>query len=993
MTDCPEIERTHALGDGELAGEPAQRARDHVANCPQCQSELADVMQLAALPVPERVSDAAESGIVPLRPMPERVFDAAGSGIVSLAWYRRRAIQGAAIAMSAAAGVAYYLAVSHRAAPAAEVPRLALAPHRPLEARLSWPAAAGYRVYDVQRAGEAKHEAISLDTLARAEKQKDLHGVGVLALLNGDRKQAAGYLVRAGESADVLADRAALALVDADPAAALALADAALDRTQGQTAATWNRALALRDLGLSHGAARGFHAVAAHGEAGWGDEAKRRAAALDAEFAGQLDRSLRVAAAAKVLATTFEGLSLDDARALPGMARIALYDAARAAPTREALAKLRPLADAIDAVDHTTSAVAALTRVPNPQLAKGYAAILAGEPPPRAPYLAALRAAGANDLLIGALLKLGNSYEVPAADLPEFARLTAASPDPWIQLLGLEQQATAAMARDDLPAAETFALRGSSRCAAGAPNYRCMKLALLAGQIYVEWQRLPEARTALDDAWRRARESGQWEQQGEVLVQFAQLAALADDVTGGGLPLARAYAEEVVARHRLMAQRGQIDDSCVAERWAREHIAMVQINRHRFGDAAQQIAMAPSCAGAIDAVSLYIRAQVAQLSGKSEDIDGVQHAIAAAREAPNLNASERVVLDHAEGRLLIDRDTERAESLLHRSIATTRSTPTLTANARRFLGPSYALLAVAAGRRGDAAGTLGVLADEIAATAPGKCALGLAADDTAIVVVARGPEGAPIARHHLRDSFLIDPASLVPADVVAALAACPVVDVFARPPIHGLARILPPTIAWRYVSGRHGLTGASAARRVVIANVEPPPALGLPRLGVWAAAGVETISGSSATPSRALASFADAGDIVVHAHGLVDQANASYVALSPDAAGNYALTASAVRATRLAGHPLVILAACEAARAAPVLHERWSLPDAFIAAGANAVLASTGTIPDAEATVFFDAVRAKIHNGLPIAVALRDVRQQWIAERARDWVRDIILFE
>lgn len=1048
MSECPQIERTHALADGELTGQAAEAARDHVADCRQCQAELADVMQLAALPVPRTTSE-----------------DAVG-GVVSLAWYRRRAVQVAAAGIGLAAGVALYVAHSNRGdGLSSGAPRIALAlePNRSIEARVAWSGAADYRAYAVSRADEAPRETIPLAALASVEQRGDLHGVGALALLNGDRKQAAAYLSRAGESPAVLADRAALALANADPSAALDLADAALDRAPGQAAATWNRGLALRDLGLGHGAAAAFGQVAAMGEPGWADEAKQRAANLNAEFAEQLDLSLRVAAAAKTLATTFEGLALDDARALPGMARIALYDAIRAAPTRAALDKLRPLAEAIDAVDHTTTAVGALARQPDPKLAKGYAAILAGHPPPREAYLASLRAAKANDLLIGALLKFGDGYEVAAADLPEFARLTAASSDPWTQLLGIEQQARAALARGDLPAAEAFLLRAPAICAAGAPNYRCMTLALLAGQVYLEWQRLPDARVALEEAWRRARASGQWEQQSEVLFQFAQLAALADDVTGGGLPLVRAYAEEFVARHKLMAARGQLESACHAERWAAEHIAMVQVNRRKFADAAEKIAAAPQCATSPAPAILFIRAQVAQLTGSAGDIDGVARDIAAARAQPGLTASDRATLDHAEGRLLIDRDPPRAEALLRRSIGLAASSsgasgtqvaepgravgsvpPSASrdANARRIAGASYALLAVLAARRDDAAGSLSLLAKEVGTIAPETCVLGLAADDTATIAVARGVDGTPIATHQVRDGndprargssaqdgsgesrpsgdragdsgarvFVegapqrdepgklapgtrgSDPGSLVPDAVVAVLSKCPVVDVLARPPLHGLGRVLPASIAWRYLSVRTRPAGASAAGRVVVANVEPPPSLGLPRLGGWSGKASVAITGSAATPARVLAALANAGDIVIHAHGLVDQADASYLALSPDASGAYALTASAVGAARFTGHPLVILAACSAAKAAPVLHARWSLPDAFIAAGARAVIASAGPIPDAEAAAFFDALRENMRTGSPIAVALRDVRQRWISERAGDWTRDIIVFE
>ena len=50
--------RIHALADGELAGDEAERVRDHLADCAACQAELEDVMVVRALaeerPAPRR---------------------------------------------------------------------------------------------------------------------------------------------------------------------------------------------------------------------------------------------------------------------------------------------------------------------------------------------------------------------------------------------------------------------------------------------------------------------------------------------------------------------------------------------------------------------------------------------------------------------------------------------------------------------------------------------------------------------------------------------------------------------------------------------------------------------------------------------------------------------------------------------------------------------------------------------------------------------------
>jgi CHAT domain-containing protein len=84
----------------------------------------------------------------------------------------------------------------------------------------------------------------------------------------------------------------------------------------------------------------------------------------------------------------------------------------------------------------------------------------------------------------------------------------------------------------------------------------------------------------------------------------------------------------------------------------------------------------------------------------------------------------------------------------------------------------------------------------------------------------------------------------------------------------------------------------------------------------------------------------------------------------------------------------VVLAACRAAAAAPFLRGRFSLPDAFLAAGARAVVAADVEIPDADAHRVFDELHRRLDAGEPIAHALAAIR-------AADatWVRHLVLFE
>ncbi|HEY0484318.1 MAG TPA: CHAT domain-containing protein [Kofleriaceae bacterium] len=989
--ECAEIERTHALADGELSGAAADAARDHLATCASCQGELADLLQLDAAVAARR------------------------SAVISLAWYRQRRLQVAAVAAAAAAAVAVFLALPRPGAPVTPTVAVALAPHRATEARLAWPGAAAHRSYDVPRAGEPPHESVPLVALAELERKGDVHGVGVLALLNGDRRQAASYLERAGDSPDTLADRAALALAEAQPERALTLADAALARQASHGAALWNRALALRDLGLSRTAAEAFRAVAGLGEPGWAEEATQRAATVDREVRAVQERYERINRASAELAQGKLTLSVDDAAAQPGFARGVLYDAIRSATTPAQLAALQPLADAIDGADHDTAMKDALARAGanlHPQLSKQYAEMIrslavemqiipragdeqpvpAGEP--RTRFLAALRAAHADDLRIGVLMKTNDDrWTVNPKDIAEFARLTAASPDPWMQILGLQHQAQLAINQEDLTRAEAILLQAKQRCTPTAPAFRCITISKLLGDLYIRWQRLPEARAVLSAAWTRSRQAGEWVLQNWLLSQLAQLASLGDEIGASGLPLVSAYIDELVRGY----PEGATDYRCLTEAWGHDLRAMLLINQLRFEDARRELT-GPACAKPQEALQevnhLFARSELARFGDGPDQVAALRFEIARARKLPDAAPADQVMLDHAEGRLLIDRDPAAGDALLRSAIRTAEAMPTVT-RARKAAGWSYSVLVAAAAHRGDGRAALELLAKEQGVTAAERCVLGVAIEDQQRTFVARGVDSKTIVHHdEARKTVALDPTTLVPAEISTALSRCDVVDVIARPPIQGMSRLLGDALAWRYVSRRGRPVTPQSGPSLVVGNVQPPAALELPRLPTWSTSG-EMLSGASATPSRVLAAISGAGEVTIHAHGLVDVAlpDASFLALSPEPDGRFALTTADVRKARFTASPLIVLAACRASSAAPIWHETWSLPAAFVLAGARAVIASAAPIPDAEAGQFFDAVRGKVRADISVAVALRDARQQWLGNHRADWVRDVIVFE
>ncbi|HEY6040072.1 MAG TPA: hypothetical protein VIV58_37575, partial [Kofleriaceae bacterium] len=739
----------------------------------------------------------------------------------------------------------------HHDAPAHDTPvKIALAETRAVEARLSWDGASGYRAYSVPRGQTLAKEPISLAAMADAEKRGDIHGVAALALLAGDFEQAKKYLAQAGDSADVLADRAALELSLGAPDKALAFADGALEKSPDATVATWNKALALRDLGLRHDALEAFRAVAKHGEAGWAAEATKRADELERTFKDELELRKRVLDAGLPLAKTQAGLSPDDARRMPGVARVELYDALRAAPDAAAIAKLMPIAEAIDAADGDHGATDALKAAkPDPKVAAAYLSILTDAKPDRAKILATLRAAHANDALAVALVKLGTGYNVLPADLAEETKLTQASADPWIQLLGVEQRGAAALANNDLPAAEAALLPGRDQCRSGAPSYRCMKISLALGQTYLTWQRLPEAQTVLADAWTRAL-SQLAVQQDTILPWLTNLATLSDDNVGGGLPLVRAYTSEYAARSVAAGD----DAACDIARWGREQVATGLYMQLRFDQAKRELDTPPCAVSYRDpdaiAAGLVIRAAVLHVIGSPAEIADLRGEIAKVR-AQAFPAGARAMLEHAEGRVAIGVAPAEGIALLRQAIATGKQAP-LDGNAQRAIGATYAVLAIHAARSGDAAGALAILGEEIGVEPRASCVLGLVGDDRDLVSVTRGPSGQTSAV--LATRTLDMPAEkLVGKDELAALAGCAEVDVIARPPYNGMSRILPDEIAWRYVSAHSHAATPNTGTSLVVADVEPPASLGLPRLASWSHEAAVTLGGQGATPARVLA--------------------------------------------------------------------------------------------------------------------------------------------
>jgi cellulose synthase operon protein C len=869
---------------------------------------------------------------------------------------------------------------------------------RSLEGRVSYPAADHHRRHAIVRPGDQADD-IALPTLAELERRGDLHGVAAAYLLLADPARAGAYLERAAATADVMADRALVLWLAGHPAEALVALDGVLAAAPRHPQARWNRALALRDLGLVRMAAEAFAAVAELDEPGWAAEARARATAL-ADQTSQRKASLdAIMAAGPRLATAPDGVPAELAGRAPGSTRLFFYDAVRGAATAEAVRALAPLARTLDQAAGSRGLTGYVERVARADftrrgpLAARYASVVAGaqlDPAAARAFLAALRAAGQDDILLGALILTSpDRRTVAPAMLPELHRLAEATGEPWFHLLAVEQEAGALVTRGEPSAAEALLLSALATCAASQLDFRCVRLELVLGQSYLAALRLSEARRVIGDGIAWARRAGEWLLEQRFLPQLATLAMLEDDVAATTLPLARAYLGELVRR----------DPRCATEVWSRQELAMMLLNRDDAdgarGELARAGAIVAGCATATPTIlGVFVQAHVA----RDDQVAAVRAEIAALRAAPATTPGGQAALDQTEGRLVIDRDRTTGVALLERAIAAARPLAGADVEAHKARSYAYSILILDAGRAGEWPRVWHLLGDE-AGLAIERCGLGVAVEARRAVVVVRDAAGGLAGAYDAtRPGLEVDAAHVIPAGLRDRLRGCAEVEVIARPPIEGSPALLPIELAWSYRSGAGvDAPGPAGRTRLVISNTEPPAELGLPRLLPWrsAVAPDVVLDGAAATPSRALAALAEAGFVEIHAHGMVNAAvsDASFLMMSPDPGGRYALTAAEIRKQPLHGRPIVILAACHAGATASYRHEPWGLPAAFIEAGARAVIASPDVIADADAGALFDAVRARIERGTSPALALHEVRIQWLAAHPEAaWVRSLMVF-
>jgi hypothetical protein len=772
-------------------------------------------------------------------------------------------------------------------------------------------------------------------------------------------------------------------------------------------AALWNRALVRARLELPLGAAKDFADVAALGEPGWSADARARAARLRAASAAAEQSWREALAAGRRLIETGTPLPAGTARAHPGVIRLFFYDAVRAAPSRARVLALRPLAVELDAIYGGGTLAALVDRISGADfavrapLAATYRGIVLDaakiEGATRARFLAALHRAGnhAADILLGTLVQLREAQR----NLGELRNLADATRDPWFVALAAHEEAKRDFAAADYLRADARLVTAIEAARAARVSYRTTLLALELAKARERIHHLPEARLAAQEALDRARGGADWELERQALESLAGILRLSHEI-----PLARALIGELLEREQIEREGKRASGAtppkseCTRLRYAHLALASLHMMKQEHDSARRELALVPSCDEPPELQAALILDDLQRLGGTPDEAARLRSGLDAMRAAGKLTPGQRVWADEVEGRLALATDPARGEALLREVIARAEAIGSGEQAVRKARSDAYTSLILESEHRDEPGRALALMAEEIGAAEPERCAIGFAADEHQLLVVARDASGKPWQRD--APWPVPDTADLVPGDLRHALADCPVVAVFARPPVQGRPRLLPPAIAWSYrLHGAPPPGETIAPSSLVVSDVLQPPDLA--RLAPFSPADAPggpprvELSGSRATPSVVLEAAARATEIELNVHGVIDPSvsDASYLVLSRDADGRYVLTAAEIAAARFHGAPLVILAACHAATVAPYLHEPWGLPLAFIRAGARAVLATPGVVDDASAGVFFGAVRARVRAGQPPAAALRDERIAWLRNSPESWVRDVMVFE
>jgi hypothetical protein len=418
-------------------------------------------------------------------------------------------------------------------------------------------------------------------------------------------------------------------------------------------------------------------------------------------------------------------------------------------------------------------------------------------------------------------------------------------------------------------------------------------------------------------------------------------------------------------------------------------VAEMLFRHHQIAAAHDQVATAPACATRVSTVELTMRARLLRVGRPVGDRASLAAEIAAARKNSQLER-DAPYLDYLAAWIDLDSDPTARERLA----AAAESSRRIEGSMReKTLAAIDNALFADAGRQAAWSEALAVVSRAHGVAPPSHCALAFGADDTRFVAFAVAADGTVTGDY--QPDVAHGDEWLAPRRLQDKLTGCDEVAVLSLSPWLGIGPVLDAAKPWHYVLGPAPSAG-SGHHRVIVANPAIPPEAELAPLALRAGPEPgpldEVITGAAATPERVLAAIADATLVEIHSHGTLERLGSPAIALAPGA-GGWKLGVEQIRAVRLTGAPVVVLADCAGGVAAKFEHEAEGLPLAFRAAGARAVIASLADIPDREAGRFFDDVISQISTGASPAKAVARVRAEKVQRDPTSWMRHVVVFQ
>jgi hypothetical protein len=982
--------------DGELPAGDAQTFRDHLAFCARCQYALRGRMLEAVVMGHGDEGCACPSG-------PRRFL---------IPFQARHKTQW--VMITAGVALAAMLVLVLRPAPTespvvAQVDKVELAAERRVEVRFSEPMFDRHRPLLVMRAaGQSRSEPIALAALTRFEKRDQWNAIVAARALGGDVQAAIESAKKLPATARSLSDRAALELLtvtghDSIPRArqeqaadlAISLTSQALRLDPSSMQAKWNKAIALKLLGLPLEASRMFKEIAERGEPGWSDEAAGNARDIDRRRDIDVKDWKQLADETTAMIGGGAPLTPERARHAPSEARKALYQAIATASTVNRLDALLPLATTLDDVFSTTTMVALIKRIRASNLARRapIAEQLRGLIVDRRPVaeLAALRARalqqGLSDVALASFLAMPDG-ERDEANLAALAKLTAAQQDSWWKILEILRRTYFLQYIKRDPSGADAAARSAIPLCRQLPGLlQCGLIMMIAGAANADLGRLDTALANLAGARKIAQQPATRDEEALVLNVMAQVMAYRMQEAIDSVAVSDAYFGEGALRN----------DSCAPRLQGLDFLATAALERHRYNQAAEFRARADELeSGRCSKSELRLNGETVRLRLLLAGIGTV----AALRHKLDIIGQDKSrdqvasYVDFLDAAAMSLTDRPAGDAALQRVIASADADPSKPlAPKARSNAYNVLLENAAAGREADKVTAL--IARRLGVQVPDRCVVAVAQWHRVAVAV-RGADAqfAMETRDVPEGALMVPPSELVSPALRDHLKGCPRVEVMVSGPYFGTANLLEPTTAWFYKAAESAPVAPSrAGGELVVTDVRPPDDLNLPQLRTFeASSSAVTLRGADATPSATLEHMKTAGLIIIVAHGVTDarEPAAASLILSPNRDGEYMLSASKVRTARLDNAPVVILAGCDAGRV-QVAIEPWSLATSFLAAGARAVIAPTEQIPDEAASEAFSSLVSRIRAGMDPVDALQAERKARGSGAA--WLSSIVVFE